>query len=406
MSLPPFFRRAFIALSLSLILIGVGCFTPPSAVADPAVMENDSFTVSNVAVDITAASAAEANTKALLEGQMTAARQILERLTPESEHNALPALDQQTVLNLVRYVAVDEEKRSSVRYIARLTIHFNPTAVRALIAAKKLTFVEPSALPVLIIPVFQEGPETPLVLWEDNNPWRAVWARRVGAGSLVPIELPLGDLADIGALTAQQAAMADPQALAAMAKRQGVDDVLVVHAVVAPVAPLSIDVRLVRPSRPGDAEVSRFTAEPGETLPILLDKAAESVVVWLEEAWKHGSAVPFNKNGFAGANGKGGQLTAMVPLSSLDDWMAVRRALSRIREVKRVEVQALKRDMAQIIISTDGDATTLASSLLERGYALASAGEVWTLTRASSSPTPQQAGQPAPQQAGQPGGKP
>ncbi|MBF0093568.1 MAG: DUF2066 domain-containing protein [Alphaproteobacteria bacterium] len=370
MPLPPFFRRVLLLLFVVLAAL------PVSVRAS-----DDGFTVSGVAVDVTAASAAEANATAMIQGQMTAARQLLERLTPESEHGSLPALDQKTVVNLVRYVTVDEEKRSAVRYIAKLTVHFNPPAVRTFIAGKKLTLIEPSAMPVLVIPVFQVSPETPPSLWEDANPWRQAWARRAGAGSLVPVELPMGDLADMSTLTAQQAAAADVAALTAMAQRQGVNDVIVVHAVVAPVVPLTLDVRIVRPSRPNEAEISRFVAEAGETLPALLDKAAESVVVWLEESWKRGDTAP--KLGLA----SGKQLTAMAPLSSLDDWLALRRALSRTRLVKRVDVQALKRDMAQIVITSD-DETALAAALGERGYALVNAGEVWTLSHAPAAPLP------------------
>lgn len=379
MPLPRLFRPVLVLIALTLVLFG-----PVPSPAAPA--SDEGYTVRGVSVDVTAASASDARTRALAEAQLKAARELLERLTRPSDHGRLPRLDETTVVNMVRDVTVDTEKSSSVRYIASLTVRFKPASVRALLRGGAIAFIEPASRPVVVIPVFQERPESAPQLWEEGNPWRTAWTHRVGGGGLVPVTLPLGDLADVGGVTAQQAVAGDAAALAAVARRLGTDEVLVVHAVVAGGSPPAVDVRMVRvPVQPvaaaPEAVVMRTEGAMGEAIPDVLEKASRAVVARLEDDWKsEGVAVAT-----ATADAPPAQLTALVPLTSIEDWLAVRRTLGKIRLVSRVQVQAMKRDMAQVTLHYVGAERQLVASLAQHGLRLEpGADAVWTLERLGS----------------------
>ena len=82
---------------------------------------------------------------------------------------------------------------------------------------------------VMVLPVFQSAGA--LILWDDPNPWRDAWASRPKKQGLVPTLLPLGDLADMASIGAEQAMDGDRQRLNAIAGRYGASDTLVVFGV-------------------------------------------------------------------------------------------------------------------------------------------------------------------------------
>src|SRR6185437_12375889 len=70
----------------------------------------------------------------------------------------------------------------------------------------------------------------PPVLWEDPNPWREAFAQRERGEGLVPFIVPLGDVEDLNAISAERALNADPAALAAIAERYQAEEVLITQA--------------------------------------------------------------------------------------------------------------------------------------------------------------------------------
>ncbi|MEO5372999.1 MAG: DUF2066 domain-containing protein [Alphaproteobacteria bacterium] len=374
MPLPLLFRS--LATLLVLMFLVAATALPALAAVE------GGYTVSGITVDVTAASASDARARAMADGQARAARELLERLVDPADHARLPKLDEQTVLNLVRDVAVESEKSSAVRYIARLAVQFKPMAVRSLLRGAGVSFIEPAGRSVVILPVFRERPDAPPQLWEDGNPWRVAWTGRVSMGGLVPVRLPLADLGNIGVLNAEQAAAEDPAAVGQMAQRQGVDEVLLVHAVVSPGQPPAVDVRLVRVSALPVAMVPepqtlRVVADPGESLPALLEKAVRAVVARLEEDWRRegvqtptaGTETPVEH-------------TVMVPVASLEEWVVVRRTLARTRVVSGVRIQAMTRRMVQIALRHTGTEGQVTTALARSGLKLDTTGSVWTLAPA------------------------
>ena len=99
------------------------------------------YEVRDVAVDVTAETAARAREQALAAGEHMAFRRLLERLTLREDHARLPELEQREITEYVQDFSVADEKTSAVRYLARLNFRFKAQEVRGLLHDFGVTFI-------------------------------------------------------------------------------------------------------------------------------------------------------------------------------------------------------------------------------------------------------------------------
>ncbi len=331
------------------------------------------FEVHDVAVDVTAETAAKAREQARAEGEAKAFQTLLERLTLRIEHAGLPRLSAGEISTYVKDFSVADEKTSSVRYLARLTFRFKPRDVRALLIESGFSFAETVSKPVLVLPVFQDAGA--LILWDDPNPWREAWAARPKSQSLVPTLLPLGDLADIAAIGAEQAMDGDQQRLAAIASRYGASDTLVVFGVLrveAAKARRVLDVYFTRFGRQlkEQTEVIGFPQEKDETVPALLARAARELTYVVEDNWKRDNLLRF---------GRSGMIPVMVAITGLKDWLRVRDRLDGVAVIQGAEMVLLSTEQVLLNLHFIGETSQLALALEQVDLTLAQEDGQWLL---------------------------
>lgn len=333
----------------------------------------DVFAVRNVAVDATAETAAMARGEALAAGQRQALARLFKRLALRSAMERLPVLDDAEVTELVQDFEVQEEKTSPVRYLATLTIRFKPDDVRALLRDAGVPFAETLSKPVLVLPVYRAAGA--YILWDDPNPWREAWANLPPRDALVPLVVPLSDLADIADISAEQAVKGGNARLRVIAARYGAADTLVV------VASLGLDPVNQRPTlhvsvtRFGTNARERTTVESYigdsmETLGQLIASAAEAVATEVEELWKRDNLLRFDRED---------RLTAVVPLTGLSDWLEVHRRLAGVAFVQRSELVYLSRREARVVLRYIGDETQLRLALAQSDLTLIRDPTSWLL---------------------------
>ncbi len=340
--------------------------------AQPAQARNV-FEVSDVAVDVTAEAAAEARKQAHRDGKSRAFQKLLERLTLRIEHQGLPKLTVEDIDTYVNDFSVSDEKTSPVRYLARLTFRFKPKAVRGLLNDHGFSFAETVSKPVLVLPVFQAAGA--LILWDDPNPWRDAWAEREKKHGLVPTLLPLGDLADIAAIGAEQAMDGDLQRLSAIAQRYGASDTLVVFGVLrveAAKARRVLDVYFTRYGRQlrEQTEVVSFPQEQGETVDLLLSRAANEMTFVVEDNWKRDNLLQFSNSGV---------IPLVLPIAGLKDWISVRTRLGVVAVVRRAELVLLSKNEVRLNLHFFGDTSQLALALEQADLKLFQEQGEWVL---------------------------
>jgi hypothetical protein len=331
------------------------------------------FEVRDVAVDVTANTAAQAREAALADGEAMAFRRLLERLTLSEDHGVLPALKPGEISDYVSDFSISNEKTSAVRYLAQLHFRFKPAAVRGLLQGAGLQFAETPSKPVLVLPVYQ--PASGLVLWEDPNPWREAWSSRQSSGGLLHVALPLGDLTDIGALSVQQAVRGEVAALGKLANRYKAGDTVVAYARVGlnpDGAGRRADVSITRfsPQHEPETNLLAISQEEGEIVGDMLIRAADSVADQLEDQWKRENLL---------VGGEAGVTAITVPITGLGDWLDVQKRLKKVAVVRQVETVLMSLDEVRVNLHYVGAAAQLQTALRQTDMTLVREDNEWVL---------------------------
>ncbi len=362
----------------AMVFFAVLAATPADAAASRNVFE-----VAGVAVDVTAETAAKARGTAVLEGERLAFRRLLERLTLRADHERLPNPPPEDIRALIRDFAVTDEKTSAVRYLAKLTFHFKPSDIRALLRANGIPFAETQSKPVVVLPVYQLAGD--IMLWEDNNPWRETWLRLPPSHGLTPLAVPLGDLQDIAQLRARQALDGDAAAIGAIANRYGAGDGVVAFARVGLDAKTGTQDLLVTLIRHGPAAIealpleARFASRPGESMTDLFGRAVEESAKLIEDDWKLQNVVDYGRKGI---------LAITIPVQSLRDWVTVQRRLGSVPLVTRVEKVLMSITEVRVNLHHVGGADKLITALQQADMSLAQEAGEWILIPAGGEVQP------------------
>jgi len=333
----------------------------------------DLFEIKGVKVDVTSKTAAAAREQALAEGEAKAFRLLIDRLTLPADRGLLPELTRHEISSLVKDFSVAKEKVSTVRYIASLDYSFKADKIRRLLVDSGVPYAATRSKPVLVLPVYQSAGA--LILWDEPNPWRDAWAARPEEAGLVPTIVPLGDLADIAAIGAEQAVQGDPSRLAALARRYGTGDTLVANAVrenQTPAEPpgLKVTVGRYRPEGRVQAFVRTFRAQQGETLNALFHRAVDAIIGQMENDWKQENLLRFDRPSVAAVT---------VRIADLGDWLTVRRRLENVAVLQRVDLVLLSRDQARVNLYYAGTPRQLLVALEQADLSLAQEGSEWIL---------------------------
>ena len=366
-----FLPRGLVRARVLRLVIASLVFAAPHAVlAEPAEL----FTVAAVEVDAKAETAAKARDLALIDGQRRALDRLLRRLTLRADHARHPRLDDAQVTALVSSLQISNERTSSVRYLATLTVGFKNKSVRRMLRDDGIPFTEATRKPLLVLPLYEVAGA--LLLWDDPNPWFAAWRNRpVDGDAPVSLRLPEGDLADVVAISAAQARVGNAGRLGVLAAHHGVADIVVAD------ARLEVDLAANRPrlhvslrsylGAGGGVVIESFTGESRDEVEALLAQAVAALDVGIQERWKSETLLRFDREV---------RLSATVPLSGLAEWVAMRKRLGETALVQEVELESLSRSSAQVVLHYLGDASQLATELAQRDLDLAESEDgFWTL---------------------------
>jgi Uncharacterized protein conserved in bacteria (DUF2066) len=330
------------------------------------------YTVSNVPVDATSQSSAQAREIARADGERRAFRMLLERLTLKQDWSRLPKVSDADLVALVQDFEVASERSSTVRYLATLTFRFRAEAVRRLLRDRGVAFTETRSKPLVVLPVLSVGNR--IVLWDDPNPWRAAWSRQPLGEGVLPMQVPSGDLVAVQAIDAQQAAKGAKDPLAEIGRHYDNGDVLVAQAALSG----SGDQRTVQLTTTrysgGFSDqnwVSSVRAEPKESDEDFLARAVAAVVADVSEGWKKATVQH---------SGEDATLIAVVPMTSLNDWVVVRDRLQSVSAIQRATLMSLSQQGARVEIHYVGDPQQLQLVLSQRDLVLAHGDADWTLS--------------------------
>jgi hypothetical protein len=341
-------RLSILALVAGLVFGGGAVWAAPAP-------GPDIFTVSGVRVDATAESATAARDLAMTQGRPQAWSKLYRRLTATANWGKQPQPDENALLRMVRSFEVGNERRSSTRYLADVTFHFNAAAVRALLRQLNIAYTETRARPALVIPIVAGGGGPDL-----TSPWTMAWKDPAMQQGLVPFVLPTAvDPQDAELLSRLDLAQADWASLGPIARRHNAAEVIIAIA-----SEDAKTVQMAEISATGRVAASFAYANSS------FAADAEAVAEKAYETWKTRTAVNFATRA---------QIIADVQFDSLEDWAKIRNTLGAVKAVADMDVTGLALHEAEIQLTYFGRPEQLRDALAQQNLTLVNAGGQFTL---------------------------
>lgn len=341
----------------ALFLAALCAFAPGAASAQG---RDNVYAVSGVYVDETAANSAAAQQAGFTAAYRQGFERLVRRITAPADLAArgMPVVEGPAFDLLVLSVDVEEERRSSTRYIGRLTVRFNPETVGARLRQHGLTVIDTRTSPVMIAPVSAAGTEE-----ETAALWREVWTQGGFGNELAPLRIAPADLQgapawDVAAPFAQQAASAS--AIYATLRVQG-------STATAQLVEVGPDARRDR----GEV-TARIQGSDTAALRAALASLAEQANAQVQNEWKARASV--------GTAGPGGRISASALYSDQRQWEQIKSALETAAQtmVSEIRIEAVGREGALVSFRFTGQEQQLAAELARRGV---------TLERGANGPT-------------------
>lgn len=354
----PVIRTPALRKSLSAALIAAGLALPAAGQGT-----DDLFTVRNVGVDISSASASTARDQGVHEAQRRAFDLLFDRLTLDGARAALASPSADTIERMVQSFEIQEERTSATRYVGKLAIRFNAAAIRTFMRANNVAYAEVRSKPVLILPVDRSGGTA--VLWQTGTAWRQAWANLAPQqAGLVPVIVPFGEATDVADIGVDQALAGDATALRRIADRYGAGDVAVAVASGTTDAGLTLTVNLYPATNAAESFALTQVPLPSdgtEAVPPSLRAAVEAITHRLEERWTQASQI-------AGATEHDLSLTASF--TDQAGWLGLRKRLAGIPTITQTRITSLSRHGATLDLRHVGDIAQLRTALAQRDLLL------------------------------------
>jgi len=342
-------------------------------------VETGLFSVTGVQVDVTDKDAASARTRAIIEAQVKAFYTLAERLGSPEAAQRLQGMDARDIERMLRSLSIEEERSGPGRYIGKLTVRFLPDKIREVLGRYGIDVVEDQAPAVIVLPVWK-GPNG-LVIWEDNL-WRKAWLDLKAEQSLVPIIVPLGDLEDTSAITADEAAAGNAVKLESLMLRYEAKGVLVamaepdpaggIHAVMQGDSPLGrINFDKIYTTDDGTPESAATTAAKRFD-EVMLEKWRSVRIKMAADARARAEAEQQTRRAAT-------SLPVAVPFSGIYQWNGIRAKLLATPGVIGVDVSTIADNGAVIQLAFLDSVQDLQSALSGSGLRLVQSRGTWVL---------------------------
>jgi len=346
--------------------------------------EDTPYTVSKLAVDVTAKNAVAAKAKAMADAQKHGIDAVLRRVVPFSFSAKLPDLQPQQVETLVNGMAIRKEQYSTTRYIATLDVIFNEQGVKELLASLGIPTNEERAPMISILPLVIEGNKVKSV----NEPWRQAWLDLDLSHGLTPANV-LQPRPELEAGMVRAVLAGDAGAFAAVQRDYGSAPLII--AVGQKVDGGRFVTRLAGTDGVGRINYGR-SDKPSGTAPKAAQEAASFAYAVLENRWKATRASPDPVAAPANyqegtpppqaapQQGEPGRLvTAVVVFAGLKEWQQIRGRLTQVPGLQRLEVNSLSARTASITFDYAGSLGHLQQVLGQNGFSFENREEAFVL---------------------------
>ena len=366
-------RLAMIGLGLGLAAFAAG------ARAD----DDTPYTVSKIAVDVSAKNAVAAKDTAMAEAEERGLDTVLRRVVPFSFYPKLPDLQPGQIEGFVNGISIRKEQYSTTRYIATLDVMFNEQGVKELVAGLGIPVSEERAPMISILPLTIDGNKVK----SANDSWRQAWLDLdlTHGLTLANVLQPRPGL-ETGTVRAELAG--DASAYASVQGDYGGAPLVI--AVGQPIDGGQFVTRLAGADGVGRINYGRSDTLSGTTPKAAAKDAAAFAYAVIEDRWKATRApleaiapardepgMPPQQGAPQGEPGR--LVTALAQFSGLKEWQDMRAKLMRVPGVQDLEINSLSARTASITFDYAGSLGRLQKVLADNGFSFENREESFVL---------------------------
>lgn len=329
------------------------------------------FVVEGVKVDVTAGNSVAAQNQAFDEAQNKAFGILAQRMVVEAQVASVATPNALTISSLVKDYEITQEQLSAVRYVGTYTFRFREAAVSKFFSVSGVTFTDVGSKTLLILPVFQRDGRN--MIWSEGNLWMDSWSSAKLSGGLVPVEVPIGDLMDIGDIDEDQALSYERRKLDRMLARYDATEAAIMIAV--PDKMLS-DIRNEGDQAVGRLRISIYRTDRAnaehvqdiflvsngqESVKGIYDRGVSRAYEALQKDWKRKTLA---------SAAQSQTFHVRVPLAKINQWVEVRRALTDIIGLSDISILSMKKIEARLSFKFRGDIAHLRDALSRSNMSL------------------------------------
>lgn len=325
----------------------------------PLQAEDELYTVENILLDKSAANAVIARDEAILEGQREAFKVLVNRLLLEEDSSVEMAdISDLQISSMINDFETEQEKFSSKRYRAVMTVRFSPQAVKTYLnRSGGRRIVESRSKPILVLPYLKSEDAT--FLWSRENPWLKEWQMISSGAGLVPVIIPEGDIQDASAANEVQILMGGQSEISDLLTRYNADKVLL------PIAGRTDEGLVIEVYEYIGSELSLVNTinvnnqNPGT----MWNEAVKSVRSYINTDWK--SRLKYSDNAFQERI-----IDIKVEFDSMQEWIKLQRTLSSLSQIANIQTQSFNRNRADIKVTLNGSVDDLTNALVGQNMVL------------------------------------
>jgi len=349
----------------STIVVVLAAVLPAGGIALAQSGGSNTYTVSDVDVDVSAPDPMQARKLGIAEARRKAAQMLMERSVAPEERGRIAIPDDARLESMVRGIEFVRERTASNRYIATLNVVFAPDAVKAWLGASVAPrTTETVQRPALLIPLWKD--RTGVQPLGDPNAWRDAWQALDTKGSAVPITVIRGDQLDQSVVSPEEAYVGNLSALSRINERYRAPMVIVAVVEGEKGGPLTVTGLRYDAQTGARSEIPSITV----TSAAQLGDAVKQMHARLDEQWRGVATVRRDSQD---------TLDVVVPLRGLADWVQVRQRLGSVPAVKNIAVRNLESDRAELRLDYFGSTDDLKQTLAQAGLVLDRDADKWRL---------------------------
>jgi hypothetical protein len=355
------------------------------------------FSVNNVTVDVKAENSIEARNTAMIKARRNAYDILLSRLLDVNERTRFNNADDSIISSLVDNFEINREKLSQKRYLANISINFNPQAVQAYLGrtqnmpsynddsgsytilngqAPKAVLNETSlthSKTILLLPWYGQGND--VTLWRESNLWKNAWDSYLSSTPSTQnfITLPIGDITDIQSFNPKKPLSFDKAGLNRLLKRYNADFALIAMADTLSNNMTRVSVYQSTNMTPRfiDRFVTKMTeSESFNSLYPAIYKTLDTIkkTSFQTAPSLNDTNIAINETpSFAVDNTVSTPIEAEIRLNSLQQWIGIKQSLNLVDGISNMNIKSLSANRAVISFRFSGNDNDLRQALKLRG---------------------------------------